>query len=59
MIRNSILAAVLALSATAAFANGWTFDDAYWKQPTTAGAVQATQSDDVRGRYDQVDRYNP
>jgi polyisoprenoid-binding protein YceI len=59
MMRNSILAAVLALSASAAFADSWTFDDSYWKQPATAGAVQAMQSDEVRGRYDQVDRYNP
>lgn len=59
MIRNSILAAVLALSASTAFANSWTFDDAYWKQPATAGAVQTMPPDDVRGRYDQVDRYNP
>jgi hypothetical protein len=59
MIRNSILAAVLALSAGAAFANSWAFDDAYWKQPATVGAVQTTQSGEIRGSYGQVDRYNP
>ncbi len=59
MIRTAILAAALALFAGSAFANSWTFDDAYWKRPATAGAVQTAQSDDLRGKYDQVDRYNP
>ena len=59
MKRNTILAAALALFAGAAFANDWAFDDAYWKRPTTAGAAQTVQSDEVRGKYDQVDRYNP
>jgi hypothetical protein len=59
MIRNTILAAALALSASAAFANGWAFDDAYWKQPITVGSVESPQSGATPGRYDQVDRYNP
>jgi hypothetical protein len=57
MIRNTLLAAVLALGTTAAFAdNNWSFDDAYWKQ---APAVQSIQSTETQGKYDLVDRYNP
>jgi hypothetical protein len=60
MIRNTILAAVLALGTTAALAdNNYTFDDAYWKQGQSVQSVQATQSAQTQGRYDQVDRYNP
>jgi hypothetical protein len=64
MKRNLIaIAAVgLAIGANAAFAdNNWAFDDAYWKQAQTSQPVQSTstQSGEVRGKYDQVDRYNP
>jgi hypothetical protein len=60
MIRNTILAAVLALSTTAAFAdNNWAFDDAYWKQAQGTPSVQSTQTTETSGKYDQVDRYNP
>jgi hypothetical protein len=63
MIRKTILAAVLALGTTAAFAdNNWAFDDAYWKQAQTAQSVQAAQavqSDHARSQYDLVDNYNP
>lgn len=63
MRRNLITAAVAAsfmLGATAAFAdNSWAFDDPYWKQPETVGSVQPKQSDEVRGKYHQVDGYNP
>ena len=62
MIRNSILAAVLALGTTAAFAdNNWAFDDAYWKQAQGTAfvqSVQPTQSDRTQGRYDFVNQYN-
>lgn len=54
-----VIAAGFMLGATAAFANNWTFDDAYWKQPTTVGAVPATQAGEIRAKYDQVDGYNP
>jgi hypothetical protein len=57
MIRNTILAAVLALGTTAAFAdNNWAFDDAYWKQAQGTPSVQTTETS---GKYDQVDRFNP
>jgi hypothetical protein len=60
MIRNTILAAVLALGTTAALAdNNYTFDDAYWKQAQSVQSAQAVQSGEARGKYDQVDRYNP
>ena len=63
MIRKTILAAVLALGATAAFAdNNYTFDDAYWKQAQSAQSVEAAQavrSDNARSKYDLVDNYNP
>jgi hypothetical protein len=60
MIRNAILAAALALGTTAAFAdNNYAFDDAYWKQSQSLQSVQTDRSDETRGRYDQVDRYNP
>jgi hypothetical protein len=60
MIRNTILAAVLALGTTAAFAdNNWSFDDAYWKQAQGTASVQSTQTTETSGKYDQVDRYNP
>jgi hypothetical protein len=60
MIRNAILAAALALGTTAAFAdNNYAFDDAYWKQGQSIQSVQTDRSDEARGRYDQVDRYNP
>ena len=63
MIRNTILAAVLALGTTAALAdNNWAFDDAYWKQAQSIQSVQAdraVQSGDTRGKYDLVDKYNP
>jgi uncharacterized protein YdeI (BOF family) len=63
MIRKAILAAVLALGTTAAFAdNNWAFDDAYWKQAQGATFVQSTQpaqSNQADGKYDVVDRYNP
>ena len=60
MIRNSILAAVLALGTTAAFAdNNWAFDDAYWKQAHGTPSVQSTQTTETSGKYDQVDRFNP
>jgi hypothetical protein len=56
-IRKLIAASVIALGATAAHAdNNWAFDDGYWKQQDTVQSVQATES---RGKYDQVDRYNP
>ena len=59
MIRNSILAAVLALGTTAAFAdNNWAFDDAYWKQAPSVQSVQATQSVPAQGNYDFVNQYN-
>jgi hypothetical protein len=54
-----VIAAGFVLGATAAFAdNNWAFDDPYWKRPTSAVSVQPTQSDEIRGKYDQVDRYN-
>jgi hypothetical protein len=60
MIRKTILAAVLALGTTAAFAdNNWAFDDAYWKQAQATPSVQSTQTTETSGKYDQVDRYNP
>jgi hypothetical protein len=60
MIRNTILAAVLALGTTAALAdNNYAFDDAYWKQAQASTSVQSTQSAETQGKYDQVDRYNP
>jgi hypothetical protein len=60
MIRKTILAAVLALGTTAAFAdNNYAFDDAYWKQAQGSTSVQSTQSTQTQGKYDQVDRYNP
>jgi len=60
MIRKTILAAVLALGTTAAFAdNNWAFDDAYWKQAQTIQSVQATQPAQAQGKYDLVDNYNP
>ena len=60
MIRNAILAAVLALGTTAAFAdNNWAFDDGYWKQAQGTTSVQSTQTTETSGKYDQVDRYNP
>ena len=60
MIRKTLLAAVLALGATAAFAdNNWTFDDAYWKQAQSAQAAQAVESGNARSKYDLVDNYNP
>jgi hypothetical protein len=60
MIRTTLIAAVLALGTTAAFAdNNYAFDDAYWKQSQSIQSVQTDRSDEVRGRYDQVDRYNP
>ena len=59
MIRNSILAAVLALGTTAAFAdNNWAFDDAYWKQAPSVQSVQAPQSVPAQGNYDFVNQYN-
>jgi hypothetical protein len=60
MIRTTILAAVLALGTTAAFAdNNWSFDDAYWKQAPATASVQSAQSTETPGKYDQVDRFNP
>ena len=60
MIRNTLIAAALALGTTAAFAdNNYAFDDAYWKQGQSAPSVQATGSAEAQGKYDQVDRYNP
>jgi hypothetical protein len=62
MKRNliALVAAGLALGTTAAFAdNNWAFDDAYWKQAPAVQSVQSTQSTETRGKYDQVDRYNP
>lgn len=54
------IATCMTLGTTAAFAdNNWAFDDAYWKQPTMAASAPAAQSDEIRGPYDQVDRYNP
>ena len=62
MIRNTILAAVLALGTTAAFAdNTWAFEDAYWKQAQgtpSVQSVQPTQSDRTQGSYDFVNQYN-
>jgi hypothetical protein len=58
MIRNTILAAVLALSAGAALADNWVFDDPYWtKQPDTVRTPPATPADPIRGKYDHVDGY--
>ena len=62
MKRNLIaIAAVgLAIGANAAFAdNNYTFDDAYWKQSQSVQSAQSTQSTETKGKYDQVDRYNP
>ncbi len=62
MKRNLIAVAALglALGANAAFAdNNWAFEDAYWKQSQSIQSVQATQAAEARGKYDQVDRYNP
>jgi hypothetical protein len=60
MIRTTLLAAVLALGTTAAFAdNNYTFDDAYWKQAQATQSVQPTESAQTQGKYDLVDRYNP
>ena len=57
MKRNLILAAALVLGSNVALAdNNWAFDDGYWKQQDIVQSVQATES---RGKYDQVDRYNP
>ena len=62
MIRNTILAAVLAFGTTAAFAdNNWAFDDAYWKQAPSvqsAQSVQPAQSARTQGSYDFVNQYN-
>ncbi len=60
MIRTTILAAVLALGTTAAFAdNNWAFEDAYWKQAQGTASVQSNQTTETSGKYDQVDRFNP
>jgi len=60
MIRTTILAAVLALGTTAAFAdNNWAFEDAYWKQAQGTVSVQSNQTTETSGKYDQVDRFNP
>jgi hypothetical protein len=62
MKRNLIAIAALglALGANAAFAdNSWAFDDAYWKQAQGTASVQATQTTETSGKYDQVDRFNP
>jgi hypothetical protein len=60
MIRTTILAAVLALGTTAAFAsNNWAFDDAYWKHAQGTPSVQSAQPTETPGKYDQVDRFNP
>lgn len=60
MIRKILIAAVLALGTTAAFAdNNFAFDDAYWKQGQSTASVQATQAAETEGKYDLVDRYNP
>jgi hypothetical protein len=60
MIRNTFIAAVLALGTTAAFAdNNYAFDDAYWKQGQSIQSVQAAASAETQGKYDQVDRFNP
>ena len=59
MIRKTILAAVLALGTTAAFAdNNWAFDDAYWKQAPSVQSVQATQATPAKSDYDFVNQYN-
>jgi hypothetical protein len=59
MLITVVVTAGCMLGAGAAFANSWAFDDPYWKQPETVGSVQATQADQIRGRYHQVDGYNP
>ena len=62
MKRNLIgLAAVaLALVANAAVAdNNFAFDDPYWKQAEIAVSVQSTQSTESRGKYSDVDDFNP
>lgn len=62
MKRNliAVVAAGLALGTSVAFAdNNYAFDDAYWKQAPAVQSVQAAQAAEARGKYDQVDRYNP
>jgi len=62
MKRNLIgfAAVALALAANAALAdNNYVFDDPYWKQAEIAVSVQPTQSTESRGKYSQVDDYNP
>jgi hypothetical protein len=59
-IRKLIAATVIALGATAAHAdNNWAFDDAYWKQQNVVQSVQSAQATPSKGKYDDVDRYNP
>ena len=62
-MRKILIAAVVTagymLGAGAASANSWAFDEPYWKQPETVGSVQAAQFDEARGKYHQVDGYNP
>ena len=58
MIRNTILAAVLALITNVAFAENQ-FDDAYWKQLNTvphAQTVDSAQAGPTTGRIDWVDQ---
>jgi hypothetical protein len=62
MKRNliAVAAAVLALGTTAAFAdNNYTFDDPYWKKAESIGSVQPMQATESRGKYSQVDDFNP
>jgi polyisoprenoid-binding protein YceI len=62
MKRNLIgLAAVaLALVANAAVAdNNYTFDDAYWKRAEITVSVQPMQATESRGKYSDVDDFNP
>jgi hypothetical protein len=62
MKRNLIgLAAVaLALVANAAVAdNNYVFDDPYWKQAEITVSVQPMQATESRGKYSQVDDFNP
>jgi hypothetical protein len=62
MKRNLIglVAVALGLVANAALAdNNYTFDDAYWKQAEIVVSVQPMQATESRGKYSDVDDYNP
>ena len=64
MKRNliAVVAAALALGTTAAVAdNNYVFDDAYWKrsESTSVQAALPMEATESRGKYNEVDGFNP